>query len=107
MSRPPSSIVPDVGVSRPATMRSGVVFPHPEGPRSAKNEPLGTSRSRDFTGVKLANSFVSPRNRRPSKAAPGLPGRVASASATCDIGPLSFVLLLLLVVEDHEVERVL
>ena len=66
MSLPLSSIVPEVGVSSPATMRSVVVLPQPEGPSSAKNEPLGTSRSRAFTAVKLANSLVSPRIRRPS-----------------------------------------
>ncbi len=50
---------PDVGVSRPATMRSVVVLPQPDGPSRAKNEPWGTSRSSDFTAVKVVNSFVS------------------------------------------------
>ncbi len=31
-TRPPIEIVPSVIVSRPATMRSAVVFPHPDGP---------------------------------------------------------------------------
>ena len=66
MSLPPSVIVPEVGVSSPATIRSVVVLPQPEGPSSAKNEPLGTSRSSDFTAVKLANSLVRPRSRSPS-----------------------------------------
>ena len=31
-----------VGRSRPAMMRSSVVLPEPDGPRSASSEPLGT-----------------------------------------------------------------
>ena len=54
MSRSPSWIVPDVGVSSPATIRSVVVLPQPDGPSRAKNEPLGTSRSRSSTAVKVA-----------------------------------------------------
>jgi hypothetical protein len=38
-SASPRWIVPDVGVSSPATIRSVVVLPHPDGPRRAKNEP--------------------------------------------------------------------
>ena len=34
-------MVPDVGVSRPATIRSVVVLPQPDGPSRAKNEPAG------------------------------------------------------------------
>src|SRR6478609_10627250 len=108
MSRTPSWMVPEVGVSRPATIRSVVVFPQPEGPSSAKNEPLGTSRSSVLTAVKFANSLVRRRRRRPSKGASSSPSRGGvETSATCDICPLSFVLLALLVVEDHEVERAL
>ncbi len=39
MSLPASVIVPEVGVSRPATIRSVVVLPQPDGPSSAKNDP--------------------------------------------------------------------
>ena len=39
MSSAPSVIVPAVGVSSPATIRSVVVLPQPDGPSSAKNEP--------------------------------------------------------------------
>src|ERR1700712_1090262 len=113
MSRSPSRIDPDVGVSSPATIRSVVVLPHPDGPSSAKKDPLGMSRSRDRTAVKAANSLVRLRIRNPSKGRPSSPGpspRVflgTWVSAACDIGPLSFVLLLLLVVEGHEGERTL
>src|SRR5680860_1042146 len=105
MSLPQSSIDPDVGVgvSSPATIRSVVVLPQPDGPRRAKNEPLGTSRSSDFTAVKLANSLVRLRSRRPTYPPTS---DFSGASATCDIGKLSFVLSCLGVVEHHEVERV-
>jgi len=43
MSEPASTIDPELGVSRPATMRQ------PEGPSNAKNEPRGTSRSSSRT----------------------------------------------------------
>src|SRR5215472_18448084 len=35
---------PAVGVSRPASMRSRVVFPEPEGPRKTRNSPSWVSR---------------------------------------------------------------
>ena len=38
-SVPPMLIDPDVGCSRPATIRSVVVLPQPDGPSRAKNEP--------------------------------------------------------------------
>ena len=41
MSWSPMRIVPAVGSSSPATMRSVVVLPQPDGPSSAKNEPCG------------------------------------------------------------------
>src|SRR6478752_2227986 len=100
MSRSPRRMVPDVGVSSPATMRSVVVLPHPEGPSRAKNEPLGTSRSSASTAVKLANCLVSPRSSRPPVACSSDGASVCSAR--CDIGPVPFVLDLLLVAERHE-----
>jgi hypothetical protein len=39
-SLPSIWIAPDVGVSNPATMRSTVVLPHPDGPRSEMNSPF-------------------------------------------------------------------
>src|SRR4051812_12178453 len=120
MSCPASRIVPDVGDSSPATIRRVVVLPQPEGPRSAKKEPRGTSRSRSCTAVKPPKDLVTDRSRSPSNpseasvdaasrgAAPEPAwgaGPAPPVSATCDIGPLSFVLGRLPVVERHEVER--
>ena len=43
-SAPLIATVPASGVTKPATERSVVVLPHPEGPRSVKNSP-GTTAS--------------------------------------------------------------
>ena len=58
MSSPASVMVPEVGTSSPATIRSVVVLPHPDGPSSAKKEPAGTVRSSASTA---ANSPISLR----------------------------------------------
>jgi hypothetical protein len=46
---PPIQISPDVGSSRPAIMRSRVVFPEPDGPRRTRNSPSRLSRSTPTT----------------------------------------------------------
>ena len=48
----PTEIVPEVGSSNPAIIRSVVVLPQPEGPRSAKNEPCGITNERSSTALK-------------------------------------------------------
>src|SRR3954462_12177195 len=106
MSWPASVIPPEVGVSRPATIRRVVVLPHPDGPRRAKNEPRGTSRSRSSTAVKAPNDLVRFSSRRPSKDARAGALRSCATSADDDIVEVSFVLLGLLVGQGHEVERV-
>src|SRR3954452_23750725 len=100
MSLPASVMLPELGVSRPATMRSVVVLPQPEGPSRAKNEPRGTSRSRSRTAWKAPKCLVSWRRASPScEAGSDLAG---VASTTCDIRELSFVLGDLFGVERHE-----
>jgi hypothetical protein len=44
-------MVPDVTDSRPASMRSEVDLPHPDGPTSTVKEPSGSSRFRSSTIV--------------------------------------------------------
>ena len=44
MSLPATTILPAVGSSKPATMRSTVVLPQPDGPRNETNSPGSTSR---------------------------------------------------------------
>ena len=70
ITRSPIVIVPDVIFSRPATMRSAVVFPHPEGPTKIMNSPssIASERSRTAT-VPPGNSFVTWSNVSPGMSA--------------------------------------
>src|SRR6266571_3664706 len=70
-SRSPKRTVPPLGVSRPATQRSVVVLPQPDGPRRETNSPSATSRSTWYTATTSPNTLVSclivsRDNRRPS-----------------------------------------
>src|ERR1700716_440375 len=56
-TRPPISIVPALGLSRPATMLSSVDLPQPDGPTSTVNSPLSMSRSIAFSTSRLAYRF--------------------------------------------------
>ena len=47
--RSPMLIVPSVASSNPATIRSTVVFPQPDGPTNTKRLPSGISRSSEDT----------------------------------------------------------
>ena len=48
----PSSVIsPVVGSSKPATIRSVVVFPQPDGPSKVTNSPFFTSRLKSSTAV--------------------------------------------------------
>ena len=44
-------IAPPVGSSKPATQRSVVVLPQPDGPSSETSSPSATSRSMPFTAA--------------------------------------------------------
>src|SRR5689334_11180625 len=77
-------------------MRRVVVLPQPDGPSSAKKLPCGLTRSSSGTATKpLGYSLRSPVSRRSRPTAD-------AASATCDIGEISFVLPHLDLVEGHE-----
>ncbi len=59
-TRPPMSISPPVMVSSPATMRSSVDLPQPDGPTSTQNWPSPTSKldaldGLDAAGIDLAD----------------------------------------------------
>ncbi|MCY1308911.1 hypothetical protein D9M70_589540 [compost metagenome] len=60
-SVPSSRIVPAVGASKPAIIRSTVVLPEPEGPSIEKNSPLAMSMSTWSTAVTLPNVLRRPR----------------------------------------------
>src|ERR1700690_872424 len=69
--RSPKLTVPEVISSRPATIRSAVVLPQPDGPTSTTNSPSATSRSGEsspFTpGAQPCGSPLSvmPATRKP------------------------------------------
>src|SRR3954469_3265724 len=102
------AISPAVGCSSPATIRSVVVFPHPDGPSSAKKAPEGTVRSRLSTATNEPKRLVRPLNRRsdppeappPSETVTGCSVIAMSASDECLELPV--VLLLRLGVETLE-----
>ena len=57
-SRPSMRIAPEVGISKPATMRRVVVLPQPEGPRNETNSPRSTARSKFCTTAWLLEALV-------------------------------------------------
>ncbi len=76
MSSPSSRMRPSVGVSKPASMRSSVVLPQPDGPSSAKNSPCAMSSDRPSTAVSAPNRFDTASKR-------------TSGAVACPIVPLS------------------
>src|SRR5215212_3381889 len=98
MSSSPSSTCPAVGVSRPATMRSVVVLPQPEGPSRAKNEPAGMVSVRSSTATAAPKAFRRPTRRR-SRGPCSCP---ATPSGTDHLLEQVLVLLLLTLVEHLE-----
>src|ERR1051326_3457507 len=58
-SSPSSRMLPSVGNSRPAIMRSVVVLPQPEGPSITKKVPSSTVKSARSTATKSWKAFRS------------------------------------------------
>ena len=56
-SSPPITTEPASGCSSPATIRSSVDFPEPDGPSRATSDPSGTSSETSSSAVKPANRF--------------------------------------------------
>ena len=50
-STPSSRMAPSVGVSKPAIIRSVVVFPQPDGPSIEKNSPDAMEKSASVTAT--------------------------------------------------------
>ena len=71
--------VPEVCTSSPATMRSSVVLPQPEGPRKQMSSPGCTARLTPFSATKLPNSLRMSRSSRNSAHFVGSSPRSASA----------------------------
>jgi hypothetical protein len=59
MSRPSTRIVPSSGASNPATIRSTVVLPQPEGPRSETNSPFSMGSEKSLTTRFAPKAFSS------------------------------------------------
>src|SRR5476651_235977 len=64
MSWPSSFTVPRSRPIRPATARSNVVLPQPEGPSSDTNSPCATRRSMPPSTVAGPNAFSAPATSR-------------------------------------------
>ncbi len=60
MSWPSIRILPAVGVSNPASMRSSVVLPEPDPPSRQKISPRRTSSETLSTALKSPNRLVTP-----------------------------------------------
>src|SRR5437868_15544893 len=61
---PAIRISPAVGGSKPAIIRSVVVFPEPEAPSSVRNSPAAISRESSSTARKSPNRFEMRRSSR-------------------------------------------
>src|SRR5436190_11461670 len=74
-TRCPIWIVPSEGSSRPATIRSKVLFPHPEGPSNTRNSWSWISRLTLSTATTSPKRLVMPSNA--TRLIGSLPPRVA------------------------------
>src|SRR5437867_3945551 len=61
MSSPDSRTCPASGSTSPATMRSTVLLPHPEGPRRERNSPGAASRDTSSTATTAPKDLRSRR----------------------------------------------
>ena len=66
MSAPSISTLPLVDVSKPASIRSSVVLPHPEPPSRQKTSPRWIPRETLSTAATSPNFFVTPSIRTES-----------------------------------------
>ena len=73
MTWPSIVIVPLVGSSRPAIMRSVVVLPQPDGPSSETNSPEASARLTSSTAT-------TPPKRQPTRASASLLTRSSAAA---------------------------
>ena len=100
---------PSLGCSKPATIRSVVVLPQPEGPSSEKNSPGSISRSRPLTATVLAEalrdlleancahavsrptSTPSPLSRRPSRRGSAMASPISTAETASMSVPIALI----------------
>ena len=65
-SRPWSMMRPSSGTSKPAIIRSVVVFPHPLGPSSEKNSPSSIVSVTSLTAAVLPKRLLTPSSAMPT-----------------------------------------
>ena len=70
MSVPSRTIVPAVGGSKPAIIRSVVVLPQPDGPRNETNSPRSAARLKSSTATVGPKCFCTPLSSRKLIVAP-------------------------------------
>src|SRR4051794_3533432 len=87
-TRSPMRTTPSEISSSPATIRSAVVFPHPDGPTRTMNSSSVISRSRSRTAVVPSGYVFRTRSNVTSATAPLRPwfGTMASADSACQTG---------------------
>src|SRR4030095_15166082 len=88
MSSPASTICPASGSTSPATMRSTVLLPQPDGPRRDRNSPGTASSETSATATTAPNDLRSPETRS-AGAAPLTAGDTSPArrGSTSDLAP--------------------
>ena len=86
MDSPSSSTSPESGVSKPASIRSAVVLPQPEGPSRASSSPGWTVRSRPSSAVVAPKLRRSCRNSTVALVAVAGAAVVATVGAAFDMG---------------------
>src|SRR4029079_11744056 len=74
---PPTRISPSVISSRPATIRSALVLPQPDGPTKTMNSPSSISRSR-WSTARVPSAYVLPT---PAKVTPAISTSLALDAA--------------------------
>ena len=79
MSSPSSRMRPSLGVSKPASMRSSVVLPQPDGPSSAKNSRSKMSSDSRSTATTPPKRLLTASNRTSGRAAGSVQARIARA----------------------------
>src|SRR5690348_12228856 len=77
---------PEVGASKPPIMRRVVVFPQPDGPRSAKKLPRAISSERLSTATTSSKRFVTSTSRTSAGFARGAAGASVRSSTAIAAG---------------------
>ena len=86
-SSSPIQILPVVGFTRPAIIRSTVDLPEPDGPSSVSSSPRSISRSRDWTASISPNCLCTPSSRTAAEARAVASDGPSPESSEADVTP--------------------